>query len=216
MISSALVGTIMLGAIPIGTAPSGAAPAAADGRAQIEPIARQATCAGTPLNDSRELDSNRPDSYRLGNSDLPVRSRIGALRPFLVTGSTEPWPTPDPPLRTGLAVGAPPGAAGLPPLPTSAPMATAAQTPGKPDEAGGGAVDPGTPGVAESPRAVGRKPRAKPAARSSARPHAARADLAPTMGWTEADKRSLIYSGMLALVLSTVGLAMVGWRRRQW
>jgi hypothetical protein len=36
------------------------------------------------------------------------------------------------------------------------------------------------------------------------------------MGWTEADKRSLIYSGMLALVLSTVGLAMVGWRRRQW
>jgi hypothetical protein len=220
MISSALVGTIMLGAIPIGIAPSGAAPAAADGRAQIEHVARRATCAGTPLNDSRGLASNRPDSYRLGNSDLPGRPRIGALRPFLVTGSTEPWPTPDPPLRTGLAVGAPPGAAGLPPLPTSAPMATAAQTPGKPDEAGGGAVDPGTPGAAESPPAAGRKPtsgaRAKPAARSSARPHAARADLAPTMGWTEADKRSLIYSGMLALVLSTVGLAMVGWRRRQW
>jgi hypothetical protein len=28
--------------------------------------------------------------------------------------------------------------------------------------------------------------------------------------------RSLIYSGLLALLLATIGIAMVGWRRRQW
>jgi hypothetical protein len=206
----------MLGAILMGTAPSGAAPAAAGGQAQSEPVARPEPYASTPLNDSHGLDSYRLNSYRLGDSDLPGRPRLGALRPYLVAGSTEPWPTPDPPLRIGLGADTLPDAAGLPPLPTSAPTATAtqppAQPPVKPGLAGSGAV--------ESPRVVGREPAAssagaKPAERSE-RPDAARADLAPTIGWTEADKRSLIYSGALALALATVGLAMVGWRRRQW
>jgi hypothetical protein len=213
---SALVGTAMLGAIMIGTAPSGAGPVAADGPAQSAPVARRVPCISAPLNDSHGLDSYHLDSYRLGNGVLPGRHRLGALRPYLVAGSAEPWPTPDPPLGNGLGAGTFPDAAGLPPVPASAPAATAAQQPAEPP------VKPGLAGGddAGSPHVVGREPAASSAgaeaARQSAQPDAAGADLAPTIGWTEADKRSLIYSGALALALAAVGLAMVGWRRRQW
>jgi hypothetical protein len=212
LISSALVGTTMLGAILMGTAPSGAAPAGAGGQVQSEPAAQPEPCASTPPNDSGGLDPYRFDSYCLGDSDLPGRSRLGALRPYLVAGSTEPWPTPDPPMRTGLGMGTLPDAADLSPLPTSVPIAAATQPPAEPGLAGGGA--------AGSPRVAGREGAASSAgaqsAKQSARPDAARAVLPPTIGWTEAEKRSLIYSGALALALATVGLAMVGWRRRQW
>jgi hypothetical protein len=209
--SSALVGMALLGAIMIGTAPSGAPPVAADGPAQSAPVARRVPCTSTPLNDSYHLDS-----YRLGDGVLPGRPRLGALRPYLVAGSTEPWPTPDPPLGSGLGAGTLPDAAGRPPVPASAPTATAAQQPAEPP------VRPGQAGgdAAGSPHVVGREPAASSAgaepARQTAQPAAAGADLAPTIGWTEADKRSLIYSGALALALAAVGLAMVGWRRRQW
>jgi hypothetical protein len=44
-----------------------------------------------------------------------------------------------------------------------------------------------------------------------------RGDLGQNIGQTDSGfKQSLIYSGILALALAAVGLAMVGWRRRQW
>jgi hypothetical protein len=192
---------IMLGTILLGTTLFGSAPAVADGWAYSGPAASRVPCTGPPLNGSYRMDSRR-----LGDRDLPGQPRLGALRAYPLTESTDPWPTPDPPLSASPGVGVPPGDGG-----------------GRPEAPR--AVDPGWPGPAESPPAAGRESaasgdRAEPAGQATAQQDAPQADLASPLtsplGWTEADKRSLIYSGVLALALATVGLAMVGWRRRQW